>query len=259
MQDMKLRLPEKFVREHGDKLSGVATLAVPNGCTWQVRLEKANNNIWFHGGWRDFVEYHSINYGYFLVFKYKGNSKFNVLVFDMTTSEIKYPSNGDKKRQGSLNENEMSTPQELCVKEEVGTELIVIENLPMSSTRGSVLSGGGERALQAARMFKPQNPSFIRVIPAYSLKRNFVYVCPAFAKKYACGKKNVMLQASSGKWWPCQFSFKNGTTSPRTIGKGWKPFARDNGIKEGDVCVFELINRMEVVLKVSIFRVTEFA
>ena len=85
------------------------------------------------------------------------------------------------------------------------------------------------------------------------------YVCPAFAKKYACGKKNVMLQASSGKWWPCQFCFKNGTTSPKTIGKGWKPFARDDGIKEGDVCVFELINRMEVVLKVSIFRVTEFA
>ena len=167
-------LPEKFVREHGDKLSGVATLAVPNGCTWLVRLEKANNNIWFRDGWRDFVEYHSINYGYFLVFKYKGNSKFHVLVFDMTTTEIKYPSNGDKKRQGSLSENEMSIPQELCVKKEVDTELIVIKNLPMSSTRRSVLSGGGERALEAARMFKPKNPSFIRVIPAYSLIRNFV-------------------------------------------------------------------------------------
>ena len=168
------RLPEKFVREHRDKLSGVATLAVPNDCTWQVRLEKANNNIWFLGGWRDFVEYHSINYGYFLVFIYKGNSKFHVLVFDMTTTEIKYPSNADKKRQGNLNESEMSTPQELCVKEEVDTEFIVIENLPMSSTRGSVLSGGGERAWKAARMFKPKNPSLIRVIPAYSLKRNVV-------------------------------------------------------------------------------------
>ena len=92
----------------------------------------------------------------------------------MTTTEIKYPSNGDKKGQGNLNESEMSTPQELSVREEVDTELIIIENLPMSSTRGSVLSGGGKRALQAARMFKPKNPSFIRVIPAYSLKRNVV-------------------------------------------------------------------------------------
>ena len=90
-----------------------------------MRLEKANNNIWFCGGWRDFVEYHSINYGYFLLFKYKGNSKFHVLVFDMTTTEIKYPSNGDKKRQGNLNENETSTQQGLCVKQEVDRELVV--------------------------------------------------------------------------------------------------------------------------------------
>ena len=132
------RIPKKFVREHGDKLSGVATLAVANGCTWQVRLEKANNNIRFHGGWRDFVEYRSFNYGYFLVFKYKGNSKFHVLVLIWLLLSFKYPSNGDKKRQGNLNENETSGPQELCVKQEVDTELIVIENIPLSSTRGSV-------------------------------------------------------------------------------------------------------------------------
>ena len=36
-------------------------------------------------------------------------------------------------------------------------------------------------------------------------------------------------------------------------------FVRDNGIKVGDACVFELNNRMDVVLKVSIFRVAEYA
>ena len=168
------RLPEKFVKEYGNKLSRVTTLTAPNGSIWQVRLEKANNNIWFCGGWRDFVDYHSINYGYFLVFKYKGNSKFHVLVFDMTATEIEYPSNRDKKRQGNLNENEMSTSRELCVKHDVDTELIITENSPMSSTRRSVLSGRRERALQAARMFKPKNPSFIRVLQAYNLKLSYV-------------------------------------------------------------------------------------
>ena len=168
------RFPKKFVREYGDKLSSIATLTVPNGSIWQVRLEKANNNIWVRGGWQDFVEHHSINYGYFLVFKYKGNSKFQVLVFDMTATEIKYPSNGDKKRQGNLNEIEMSTPQELWVKHEVDTELIVIENFPIYSIWGSVLSGEGERALQADRMFEPKNPSFIHVIQAYNLNKSFV-------------------------------------------------------------------------------------
>ena len=55
------------------------------------------------------------------------------------------------------------------------------------------------------------------------------------------------------------FCYKNGSTLPKRIGKGWKSFVRDNGIKVGDGCVFELINRMVVVLKVSIFRMAEYA
>ena len=58
------------------KLSTVATLLAPYGGIWQVILKKADNNIWFCNGWQDFVEYHSICYGYFLVFKYEGNFAF---------------------------------------------------------------------------------------------------------------------------------------------------------------------------------------
>ena len=161
------RLPDKFVREFGDELSNVATLTVPNGCVWQVGLEKANNNIWVRDGWQDFVGYHSINYGYFLVFKYKGNSKFHVLVFDMTATEIKYPSNGGKTRQGNSNENKMSTPHELNPKHEVDTKLPV-------KRKFCDKTGGRERAIQAAKMFKPDNPSFSCIIKSYNIKKSFV-------------------------------------------------------------------------------------
>ena len=53
----------------GDELSFVAKLTVPYGRIWHVGLEKTNKNIWFGDGWQDFVEYHSICYGYFLVFR----------------------------------------------------------------------------------------------------------------------------------------------------------------------------------------------
>jgi len=85
------------------------------------------------------------------------------------------------------------------------------------------------------------------------------YVTTEFAKKYVQRKISVKLQASSGKRWPCQFRFRDGSATPQTIGNGWKSFVRDNGIKVGDVCVFELISRMNVVLKVSIFRMAEYA
>ena len=54
-------------------------------------LKKAYNNIWFCNGCQDFVEYHSICYGYFLVFRYEGILSFHVLIFDKTTIEIQYP------------------------------------------------------------------------------------------------------------------------------------------------------------------------
>jgi hypothetical protein len=84
-------IPVKFVMEFGDELSDVATLTTPNGHLWQVGLEKENREIWFDDGWQEFMEYHSIHYGYFLVFRYEGNSKFHVLVFDNTSTEIQYP------------------------------------------------------------------------------------------------------------------------------------------------------------------------
>ena len=55
-------------------------------------LKKAGKKLWFFHGWHEFVEYHSIHVGYFLIFRYEGNSNFNVNIFDLTTSEINYPS-----------------------------------------------------------------------------------------------------------------------------------------------------------------------
>ncbi|KAL5858075.1 hypothetical protein ACOSQ3_005533 [Xanthoceras sorbifolium] len=85
LQDKKLRIPEKFVRKFGEELSDVATRV------WHLRLTKDGNKFWFHVGWDDFVKYHSICVGYFLVFKYGRNSNFDVLIFDITACEIQYP------------------------------------------------------------------------------------------------------------------------------------------------------------------------
>ncbi|GFY89971.1 hypothetical protein Acr_07g0001680 [Actinidia rufa] len=49
--------------------------------------------FWLHDGWKEFSEHHSISCGFFLVFNYEGNSKFNVLIFDLSASEIHYPGN----------------------------------------------------------------------------------------------------------------------------------------------------------------------
>ncbi|XP_050233171.1 B3 domain-containing transcription factor VRN1-like isoform X2 [Mercurialis annua] len=85
------KIPGKFVRKYGDELSCIATLIVPTGRIWVVELEKVNNKLWFRIGWPEFVEYYSIRIGYFLVFRYEGQSTFNVSIYDLTVSEIRYP------------------------------------------------------------------------------------------------------------------------------------------------------------------------
>lgn len=88
------RIPFKFVKKFGDELSSIATLIVPGGRHWLVQLRKDDIRMWFDSGWNVFVEYYSIGIGCFLVFKYEGNSCFNVHVYDLKASEINYLPDG---------------------------------------------------------------------------------------------------------------------------------------------------------------------
>lgn len=196
-------LPVKFVSEFGEELSPVAVLTVPSGCIWRVGLEKADQKIWFSDGWQDFAEYHSIQQGYFVVFKYEGNSRFHVLVFDLTATEIQYPSNGrhqtkgkdpiledeeegsmklhseGESKQGNSDENEMSDAQELST----GDEEVFVERKssdPSSSRRLKMLRGR-ERAIKATTMSKTRNPFFLTTIRRYNLYNSFVVSLRSFA------------------------------------------------------------------------------
>ncbi|XP_059435271.1 B3 domain-containing transcription factor VRN1-like [Corylus avellana] len=260
IHDKKLRIPVKFVMEFGDELSDVATLTAPNGHLWQVGLEKDNREIWFDDGWQEFMEYHSIDYGYFLVFRYEGNSKFHVLVFDNTATEIQYPWGEDceledpvdiidlddatKSRHENLNENEMPHSDELVGKRFCG---------------GSS-ADGRERAIKAAKMLKPTSPSFMAFVRPYHIsKRGYhLYVPLEFAGKYLRGHRFVKLETCDGKQWRarCYGSHGGNSRSGKTI--GWCQFCRDKDLEEGDVCVFELIKRNPVELKVSIFHLADY-
>lgn len=94
IQDKRLRIPENFVKKFRDELSSVATLNVPDGHVWHVGIRKSESKLWFHEGWQEFVQHYSIGIGYFLVFRYEGGTTFQVFIYNLTTSEINYHSNG---------------------------------------------------------------------------------------------------------------------------------------------------------------------
>ena len=63
----------------------------------------------------------------------------------------------------------------------------------------------------------------------------------------------VILRSFDRGTWSVKFSFYEAQTKSE-FRQGWTEFARDNSLKVGDVCIFELINGIEVAFKVAIFR-----
>ncbi|XP_023645106.1 B3 domain-containing protein At1g49475 isoform X2 [Capsella rubella] len=85
-----MKVPERFVRL-GPKLSDSVSVETPVGFKRSIRIKRIGDEVWFENGWSAFAEAHSLKEGHFLLFHYKGNSSFRVVIFDGTTSEIEYP------------------------------------------------------------------------------------------------------------------------------------------------------------------------
>ncbi|KAI9180679.1 hypothetical protein LWI28_007150 [Acer negundo] len=267
LEEKKLRIPEKFVRKFGYELSNVATLSVPNGRVWHVRLTKDGKKIWFHVGWNDFVEYHSICVGYFLVFKYRKNSNFDVLIFDMTDCEIQYPyycGGGLKNDENNLRKKRCKVEEldEIKISDAIGdesefkmavckvevsssdeeNERIKFDGLHYQALLKDIGIAGGRkfgntsaeervRAITAVKLFKPKNPSFLVILQPNNLRRSRA--------------------DSDGSEWSVLTMWYGKCCYMRRLGG----LLREKNLVVGDICIFELI-RMKELLKVSVFSVS---
>ncbi|XP_074285844.1 B3 domain-containing transcription factor VRN1-like [Silene latifolia] len=87
-----LRLPDAFTTKFRNQISEVATLIIPTGTTWTVRLIEKDKQLYFEEGWETFMKDNVVKLGYFLEFEYfHENATFNVHIFDLSCCEITYP------------------------------------------------------------------------------------------------------------------------------------------------------------------------
>lgn len=70
-----------------EQLAEIVTLEGPSGNRWLVRFSKMGGHAYFKEGWKEFVETHHVEEGDCLVFEYRGNSCFSVLIFDRSGCE----------------------------------------------------------------------------------------------------------------------------------------------------------------------------
>ncbi|CAN8320970.1 unnamed protein product [Cochlearia groenlandica] len=91
INEKMMKIPSRFVRL-GPKLNESVTIETPVGFKRCIGLKRlSNDDVWFDNGWSDFAKSHSLSLGHFLMFHYKGNSCFSVVIFDVSASEINYP------------------------------------------------------------------------------------------------------------------------------------------------------------------------
>ncbi|CAI0403171.1 unnamed protein product, partial [Linum tenue] len=87
-----LALPNKFSGRLKSKLPETVTLTGPSGANWTIRLTTttsaadAQSTVCFSRGWSEFAADNSLQVDDLLVFKYNGESRFDVLILETQTS-----------------------------------------------------------------------------------------------------------------------------------------------------------------------------
>ncbi|CAA2940957.1 B3 domain-containing transcription factor VRN1-like [Olea europaea subsp. europaea] len=266
--DQQKLLPDKYVKEFGHRLSDVVRLTDRIGGIWHVRLEKEEEIIWLHHGWEKFYEDHSIKYGYFVLFKYRGNSNFKIHVFDMTATEVHYPAHNSRNFEVTNYHPENSIPER---KEESDDDsLVILDSLPPKLVGCSLRSPTpcrsalvarhdkrGKKAVNAAGISTLTYPSFTVEMKANLKPQWVVYVPAQFAKDYLPkSPKYIELQDSDGKKWKVRVNLRPNYHTVRALSTGWANFAKAKKIEVGDTCVFEIIPGNKPALKVSIYHNT---
>lgn len=68
-------------------LGNCATIRDRSGRCWAVRVDWREDGFHFQNGWQDFVKYHCLKAGDFVVFDYDGGSHFTATIYGSNTCE----------------------------------------------------------------------------------------------------------------------------------------------------------------------------
>ncbi|KAM0843305.1 hypothetical protein ACQ4PT_057794 [Festuca glaucescens] len=75
-------IPEWFVKYFGGKIPGTVKLEAANGNIYDVGVTESMNRKILQSGWAAFVDANKIEENHSLMFRYLGNSRFKVTIFD---------------------------------------------------------------------------------------------------------------------------------------------------------------------------------
>ncbi|CAN0917901.1 B3 domain-containing transcription factor VRN1 [Linum grandiflorum] len=253
-------IPKEFAKQHCEGLSNQIILKVPNGEAWPVELLKneAKGLVWFGRGWQQFSQRYCFQHGHFLLFELLHNSNsFLVIIFNRTATEIDY-SKQDWELAHTVLEMEVEQQQQqgldiphqqlpslettrmniIMEKENSNGKTDVAGPTNKNKTPVSNVVSSSQRQRDSCSAATNINvvPSFSKVIK----KAGCPGVPMRFVEMYVTksSEKMVYLKVEGKSWAVKLKNFHQYNVSQ--LSKGWGQFARDNNLKEGDTCTFEM-------------------
>ncbi|KAK7310207.1 hypothetical protein RJT34_07564 [Clitoria ternatea] len=292
LQDGKMKVPRSFTRRNWDGMLNPVSLRLPNGTEWNVYWVVIDGDVWFRNGWQEFSKYSCLDVSYFLMFRYDGNSRFNVIICDKSGLEINYPSNRganqemeeivqlsdcslelvkectpvDSKRTKSSSPasqalKKMKTnPKEEQEDEAVHDKKIVSFDHSNKHMKSGSSGDSFKQKIKAfhekiKKVFRAENDYFTCVIQKTYAERDLLIIPNDFSKPYLHMEGKATLFVKDDRTWDVDLRIN--FHGQLTFSLGWKKFLLDNELKIGDVCGFELQKCKEVSFKVDIFRFQE--
>ncbi|XP_058783959.1 B3 domain-containing transcription factor VRN1-like [Vicia villosa] len=278
-----IKIPNKFTRSHGVGLPNPMFIKPPDGTKWKVFWKNINGEIWFQKGWKIFTQNYSLQHGCLVVFKYKeGSSELDVIILGQHAVEIDYDSSRDTSNDEDENlDHRDDEPVETLNVDDSDDESIEILNewhkekkprqksplasprphkkvrgdIEKNSQRSTSLNKPKEyRAREVAEEFISNNPFFIISIKPANLVAN-VLIVPNLKGAIENENTNVMVQIGERSW-NLKLLRSYSDRDKRRFSAGWSMFAKESGLQPGDVCVFELMNKEDLVFKVHVFKRT---
>ncbi|KAK9129659.1 hypothetical protein Sjap_010146 [Stephania japonica] len=227
--EKKQRIPKAFKAKRLKKVSNCKYAKIcKRGETWLVNVRVDEEGMWFVNGWEEFVEDNEVGLGDLIVFEYKKNMVFDVLVLNVSGCE----KDCSTSKNNTANKNKMD-----AVKK--------------------------EDPLEAAEDYETSYPHFIKQMTA-TVFRCGVEIPIQFARSNSLfhdGRKVTLRNRQRKNFQNVEIKVTSDHSHPRgrvKLGSGTHRFLIANGVGVGDVCVFELdptaYNKGKVVLDVKVFK-----
>ncbi|CAL5032930.1 unnamed protein product [Urochloa decumbens] len=254
----KMLIPPEFVRKYipeSEMKSSAMILLSPQCKFCQVGIEKdGSGNVFFSGGWLQFLVSHGVDECDVLLLRCEGSMVFTVKVFgpngcqkvlkDQVASH-KQLDLGCKKTFAGMKTAEGEDPPpsiRKCKSESKKRDGKVNSKRPKRCTTSS------KKALLSTNssVYEIGPPSWMkRKMSAYILTTHLV-VAGAFCKAIGLQRTSeitLTTTADEGQglrsWKVSILLYEN--RSGGHFSQGWRKFCADNGIKEGDICTFNIV------------------